>query len=707
MTVNPISAALIGLFLPLAVSALGLFAWRRQGKILDLLATAALFASAVATGLGAYSLGQSGASVSASIPWLWFQGTGIVLSLGIHLDALGALMLFVVQALGLLVLVFSRWYLHGDRFYGKFFVSFAFFVFAMSGVVVAPGLLQAFVCWELVGLGSYFLIGYWHDKPEASEDPDYQAGKPFHATGLIESKLSPSSAQFKAFVVNRVGDFGFLTGLALCAWVVGSWSGFSGGDPLSWSNLFAAVAGGAFGHATFLGLSGAALLTLAGLLIFLGAMGKSAQFPLHVWLPDAMQGPTTASAIIHAATMVAAGVFLTARIYPMLTPEALVAIQWVGAITAFVAATIACVQWDFKAVLAYSTISQLGYMMLGLGAGAAAGGYGAGVSHLFTHAIFKCMLFLGAAAVIHALHGIQDLGRMGGLAKKMPLTALATGVGTLAILGVPGFSAFWSKDAILAAARAKVSLTALDGGVVFAALVPWILGLVTAGLTAFYMGRQWLLAFAGPSRDPHLADHAHDPDKPSVAVLLLLAVFSLQIVWTGSVNPASSHSWLSGMLALPAGGLHAIAPEGLPEELAHVIHVQTMLASVGILAVGLAVAWLLYVFQPARGARTAEWLRRDAPTNLVWKFLANLWFFDKAYDFLFAEGIGRRGGKAVARADLGPACSLDRALDGAAGLSSWAGRFANLFQSGRSGAYAGWTLLALFGALALVLVYAP
>jgi len=707
MNVNPISAALIGLFLPLAVSVLGAFTWRKLGKVLDLLSTGSLLVGAVVTGLGAIALGQSGASVSASIPWLWFEGTGIVFNLGIHIDALGALMLFVVQALGFLVLVFSRWYLHDDRFYGKFFASFSFFVFAMSGVVVAPGLLQAFICWELVGLGSYFLIGYWHDKPEASQDEDYQAGKPFYATGLIESKLSPSSAQFKAFVVNRVGDFGFLSGLALCAWVVSTWSGFKGGDPLAWSTLFGAVADGAFVDASFIGLSGAALLTLAGLLLFLGAMGKSAQFPLHVWLPDAMQGPTTASAIIHAATMVAAGVFLTARIYPMLTPDALVAIQWVGAITAFVAATIACVQWDFKAVLAYSTISQLGYMMLGLGSGSEAGGYGAGVSHLFTHAIFKCMLFLGAAAVIHALHGIQDLNRMGGLAKKMPLTALATGIGTLAILGVPGFSAFWSKDAILAAASAKVTITSVAGGCTFAALVPWLLGLGTAGLTAFYMSRQWFMAFAGKARDQHLVDHAHDPDKPSVVVLLILAFFSLQFVWTGTVNPASSHSWLSGLLNMPLGGLHPTLVEGLPESLSHHFHVQTMIVSVLLMAAGVGVAWFLYVFMPSRGERTAEWIRRDAPTSVAWQFLANLWFIDKAYDLFLVEGLGRRGGKAVAKADLGTCCSLDRAVDEAAGLSGWAGRFANFFQSGRSGAYAGWTLLVAFGALALVLVYAP
>ena len=706
MNVNPVSAALIGLFLPLAVAVLGAFTWRKLGKALDILSVAALLIGAVATGLGARELGQLGEVASVSVPWLWFPGTGLSFEIGIHLDALSAMMLFVVQALGFLVLVFSRWYLHDDRFYGRFFASFVFFIFAMSGVVVAPGLLQAFICWELVGLGSYFLIGYWHDKPEASDDPEYQKGKPWYATGLIESKLSPSSAQFKAFVVNRVGDFGFLSGLALCAWVVGSWKGFQGGDPLAWGTLFGAVAQGAFADFTFLGWSGLALLTLAGLLVFLGAMGKSSQFPLHVWLPDAMQGPTTASAIIHAATMVAAGVFLTARIYPMLTPDALVAIQWVGAITAFVAATIACVQWDFKAVLAYSTISQLGYMMLGLGAGAAAGGYGAGVSHLFTHAVFKCMLFLGAAAVIHGLHGVQDLNRMGGLAKKMPLTALATGIGTLAILGVPGFSAFWSKDMVLAAANAKVAIAAASGEPTWTARIPWLLGLCTAGLTAFYMSRQWFLAFLGKPRDHHLVDHSHDPDKPSIAVLLLMALFSFQAMWTGTVNPASTHSWLSGLLAAPTSGLLGGSGEGLSEELHHHIHVGTMVASILLVVLGVGASWFLYLKRSSIAARTAEWLRRDPGTNLVWQFLANLWFVDKAYDAIFVEGLGRRGGKAVAKADLGTTISLDRTIDGAAGLSTWAGRFANFFQSGRSGAYAGWTLLAVFGALALVLLYA-
>lgn len=692
--------------LPLLVAVPGVFVWRKSGGPLALFALivhALGFAASLA--ILAATLSTPGFEGASTIPWLAFPGTKIVFSLGVHVDALGAMMLAVVQGLGFGVLVVSRWYLHGDRFFGRFFSSFSFFVFSMSGVVIAPGLLQAFICWELVGLGSYFLIGYWHDKPAASKDPEYQAGKPFYATGVDEDRLSPSYAQLKAFLVNRVGDFGFLSGLALCAWIVSSWSGFQGGDPLSWNTLFGAVAGGAFQTGTGLGSTGQALLTIAGILIFLGAMGKSAQFPFHVWLPDAMQGPTTASAIIHAATMVAAGVFLTARITPMLTPEALVFVQWVGAITAIVAATIACVQWDYKAVLAYSTISQLGYMMAGLGAGVAAGGFGAGTGHLFTHAIFKCLLFLGAASVIHGLHGVQDLGRMGGLARKMPFTAIATGAATLAILGVPGFSSFWSKDAILAATSAKVYLASEAGVCTWTALVPHILVTVTAGLTAFYMSRQWILAFLGKSRDQHLADHAHDPDKPTIAVLLVLALLSLQFFWTGSVNPFAPGSWLDAAVVAPVKGVFAGGVPVLEEHVAHHLHVQTMIQTLVLLVLGVGASLWLYLWNPSRGGHVAEDLRRRPVTNLVWQFLANLWFVDRLWTLLGAFGIGIRGSQAVARADLGSGLSLDGAIDGAAGSSRLAGRVVNLFQGGRSGAYAGWTALVLFGLVSLLLLF--
>ena len=697
--------ATIALLLPLAVAVPGLFVWRRHGTLLANLAMGVHALTLIAAISVLATTASTGLDGGASIPWLSFPGTGIVFSVGVHIDGLGALMLLVVHGLAMGVLVVSRWYLQSDRFFGKFFASFSFFVTAMSGVVLAPSLLQAFLFWELVGLGSYLLIGYWHDKPAVRDDAEAQAGKPFFATGLDEARLSPSFAQLKAFLFNRVGDFGFLSGLALCAWVVSSWSGFQGGDPLAWDTLFHAVASGAFQTETVLGPTGNALLTVAGILVFLGAMGKSAQFPLHVWLPDAMQGPTTASAIIHAATMVAAGVFLTARISPMLTPEALVFVMWTGAITAVVAATIACVQWDFKAVLAYSTVSQLGYMMAGLGAGAAAGGYDAGVAHLFTHAIFKCLLFLGAASVIHGLHGVQDLGRMGGLWKKMPFTALATGVATLAILGVPGFSAFWSKDAILAATHAKAFLAREAGTGAWAAVVPHLLLTATAGLTSFYMARQWILAFLGKPRDAHLVDHAHDPDRPTIAVLLILAVLSLQFVWTGSVNPFGTGSWMGSLVSVPAKGLFAAGLPALDPELAHHLHLETMLQTLALLVLGAGAAFWLYQWNIARGGHLAEDLRRRAPTNLAWSFLANLWFLDRLWTLVGGLVVGVRGGRAVARADLGSGFSLDRVLDTAAGSSRLAGWVVNLFQGGRSGAYAGWTALALFGLATVFLLF--
>lgn len=703
MSLFAIAAAV--LLLPLLIALPGAFLWRRAGNALSLAALPVHAAGLVCAAIVLASVTSQGLDAAATIPWLSFPGTGIVLTMGVHLDGLSAFMLLVVQMLAFGVVVVSRWYLHDDRFYGRFFASLSFFVFAMNGVVLASSLLQAFVFWELVGLGSYLLIGYWHDKPAAAHDPEYQAGKPFHATGVDEARLSPSFAQLKAFLLNRVGDFGFVSGLALCAWVVSGWSGFQGGDPLSWDVLFRAVAEGAFEVTSTLGPSGTALLTLAGILVFLGAMGKSAQFPLHVWLPDAMQGPTTASAIIHAATMVAAGVFLVARISPMLTPEALVFVQWVGALTALVAATIACVQWDYKAVLAYSTVSQLGYMMAGLGAGALAGGWNAGVSHLFTHAIFKCLLFLGAASVIHGLHGVQDLGRMGGLWKKMPFTAAATGVATLAILGVPGFSAFWSKDAILAATRAKAFLARDDGGLgACLAVLPHLMVTATAGLTAFYMSRQWILAFLGKGRDHHLVEHAHDPDKPTIAVLLVLAFLSLQFVWTGSINPFGSGSWLDAVVTLPAKGLFAHGIPSLDEELAHHLHLETMIQTMVLLVLGVGAAWGLYLWNPSKGGHLAESLRRRPPSNLAWTFLANLWFLDRLWTVVGGRWIGIGGGKAVAKADLGSGPSLDGAIDVAASTSAFAGRFVNLFQGGRSGAYAGWTALALFGLVLLLLL---
>jgi NADH-quinone oxidoreductase subunit L len=412
---------------------------------------------------------------------------------------MGAIMAVIVAVLATLVLVYNAWYMHGDGLAARFPWQFCLFAFAMLTVVLADNLLMAFIGWELVGLGSYLLIGFWSAKPAASADPEYQRLKGAGARGVLEHRLSPAHAQLKAFVMNRVGDAGFLIGIGAFL-AAGLAAGFR--EPLTWASLAQLAEGGVL-PGSFLGLSGGDLLTLACLGVFCGAVGKSAQFPLHTWLPDAMQGPTTASSIIHAATMVAAGVFLVARLYPVFTPDALAVAGWIGGITCLLAASIACVQWDLKAVLAYSTVSQLGLMFVALGSGAAAGGLQAGIGHLFTHALFKNLLFLCAGAVIHACAGCQDLHRMGGLARRMPLTAIASGLGVLAIIGMPFFSGFWSKDAVLAAAL----LHGQEAG--GAAWGPFLLACAGSLLTAAYMVRWWIRIFAGPERDHAVCHHAH------------------------------------------------------------------------------------------------------------------------------------------------------------------------------------------------------
>lgn len=671
---------------------------KRGGDILSIVAMAASFALSLKAALPVLASGQACAELGRSVlsgeslRWLSFPaGAGLPafsLSLGLRLDQTGAVMLLIVTGLALCVEIFSAWYLHGDRFYTRFFSHFSFFCFAMLGIVLSDNLLMTFVFWELVGVGSYLLIGYWHDKPAVADDAFYQEMKAVDATGILESKLSPAHAQLKAFVMNRVGDFGFLVGLGLFAWA--ALQGGIEGNILSWSNLQLAVNTGAFDRIAFAGLTGSALLTLAGIGVFLGAMGKSAQFPLHTWLPDAMQGPTTASSIIHAATMVAAGVFLTARIHPLLTPDALLFVSWIGAITAFVAATIALVQWDYKAVLAYSTVSQLGYMMIGLGAGNETGGYSAGLSHLFTHALFKCLLFLGAASVIHGCENHQDMNRFGGLLKKMPVTAITSGLAVLAICGLPFFSAFWSKDAIVASAY-----LAAEGREGYGALLawgPWVLAVVTALLTCFYMTRQWTLTFLGTERDHHVTHHAHDPSLPAKAVLILLSLFTFQFLWTGNVNPFATGSWLDA----------ALAPVGVPafeiaETTLHHAHVQTMILATVLGLIGIGSALFLYRKGPVSF--------KIAP---VWKFLANLWFLDRLWDLLWTETFGKRGGKAVSVADLGtdsrlstletaPALSpsLDGVVDGTAFLTGKVGSLLGQLQSNNALIYTGIATLAL------------
>jgi NADH-quinone oxidoreductase subunit L len=389
-----------------------------------------------------------------NIDWMQFGDQWV--QLGWLLDPLASVMLVMVTFVGLLIFIYSIGYMAHDDNFTRFFCFLSLFAGAMLGVIIANSLLLLFMCWEVVGLTSYLLIGFWFQRPAAA------------------------AAAKKAFITTRVGDLGLLIGMVWLYSQAGTLIFYSGGAGTGCLEQNALTAMAA--HATATGM---AVSTAIGLLIFCGAVGKSGQVPLHVWLPDAMEGPTPVSALIHAATMVAAGVYLMARVYPLLTPAALEIVAWVGAITALFAACIAVAQNDIKRILAYSTVSQLGYMMLGLGVG----GVAIGMFHLITHAFFKALLFLGAGSVIHGCTEEQDIRNMGGLRKFLPVTFATYSCGMLALCGFPLFAGFWSKDAILHAAHGwDLSLG------------PFYLGAIGALLTAFYMTRQMYYVFFGQQR---------------------------------------------------------------------------------------------------------------------------------------------------------------------------------------------------------------
>jgi NADH-quinone oxidoreductase subunit L len=465
---------------------------------------------------------HAGAS-EAIVDWVKIPmgASTLLMQFGTRIDNLATTMMLVVTGVGLAIHVYSVGYMHGDPSMGRFFAKLSLFVFSMLGIVVSPNFVQTFVFWELVGVSSYLLIGYYWKKDSAGE------------------------AAKKAFLTNRVGDFGFLLGI-LVVWAAAG--RLTGTYTFDFTALEALVrtADGAY-DVDALG----AMAALGGALVFCGAMGKSAQFPLHVWLPDAMEGPTPVSALMHAATMVAAGVFMIIRCFFLFegTTWAPTLIAWLGGITALLAATIAVTQRDIKKILAYSTLSQLGYMTLALGAGA----YSAGMFHLTTHAFFKALLFLGAGSVIHACH-TQDIFEMGGLRKRMPSTWRTFLIGTLALCGIFPFAGFWSKDEILS------SVLHAEGLPGHTAL--WVLGTFVAGLTAFYMGRCLVVTFLGEHRGPAPADghghgggaHGHEPhESPAVMTvpLWVLAFFSLTVGFLGVPGHANRfeqflHHWHVG-----------------------------------------------------------------------------------------------------------------------------------------------------------------
>ncbi len=445
-------------------------------------------------------------SYHVTYPWLTIQDRFHV-NIGILVDNITAIMLVVVTLVSSLVHLFSVGYMHGDPKYNRFFAYLSIFSFSMLGLVLSESVFFLFIFWELVGLSSYLLIGFWFEKKSAAD------------------------ASKKAFITNRVGDFGFLAGILIL---------FATTGVFGFDEIFAAVGAGK--------LTGT-MLTMAGVGLFCGAVGKSAQFPLHIWLPDAMEGPTPVSALIHAATMVAAGVYLVGRMYPVFTPDALLVIAYTGTITLFIAATIALAQNDIKKILAYSTVSQLGFMVCGLGVG----GYTAGLAHLVTHAGFKACMFLGSGSVIHAVHS-QDIFDMGELRKKMPITFVTFLIGTLAIAGVPFFSGFFSKDMILGDALAFAMLNPKHYAL-------FIVPMFTAGLTAFYMFRLVFVTFFGHARDHHKFDHAHESPFTMAFPLIVLALLSFAF-------PFEHNNWFKTLIVkpksavvLPAGEGHGSAPK--------------------------------------------------------------------------------------------------------------------------------------------------
>lgn len=435
----------------------------RQGDFLGTLAIGISFLLSLAV----FRDVSAGVTASRSIPWMVFGDTKI--TMGFHVDNLAALMLLVVTFVSLMVHLFSIGYMGGDVRYKRYYAMLSFFSFSMLGLVIADNFLGLFIFWELVGLASYLLISHWYEKPDVG------------------------AAAMKAFLTTRLGDISLLLGIVLL---------FTQANTLKFAEL---------GHLAESGALGGTVLTIAALLVFGGAVGKSAQFPLYVWLPDAMAGPTPVSALIHAATMVAAGVYLVARSYGIFlpSPDALTVVAWVGGITAIFAALVAVTRDDIKQVLAYSTVSQLGYMMIGLGVG----GFTAGIFHLTTHAFFKALLFLGSGSVIHGTD-TQDLREMGGLAKKMPITALTWIIGSAALAGIPPFAGFFSKDEILLEAFHKIPA------------LFWI-GVIAAFLTAYYITRATWLAFFGSPRDEHHGAHAHEGGWVMTLPLILLAILSI------------------------------------------------------------------------------------------------------------------------------------------------------------------------------------
>ncbi|HYA56996.1 MAG TPA: NADH-quinone oxidoreductase subunit L [Thermoplasmata archaeon] len=601
--------------------------------------------------IGAGEMMSPGSWTNVQYTWFTLPGAGpfpngFTLVVGTLVDPISALMLIVVTVVGFLVMLYSIEYMHHDRGLPRYYSELSLFLAAMNGLVISNNLLEFFLFWELVGLCSYFLIGFYYEKPSAS------------------------SAAKEAFLVTRVGDVMFLLGIFIL------FSTYATAGPLGSGGW--AANGFVFANGSQPFLAGATAnsttLTVAGIMILGGAAGKSAQFPLHVWLPDAMEGPTTVSALIHAATMVAAGVYLLAvtSVFIGFTSFVSLVIVGIGGFTAFFAATMAVVHPDIKRVIAYSTVSQLGYMVLAVGAGFTM----VGLYHLFTHAFFKALLFLAAGSVIHAI-GTQDLFKMGGLRRAMPLTATAFAVGGLALSGIPPFAGFWSKDDILASVYSQLGA--------HPAYWPFfLLAFAAVFLTAYYIFRAWFLAFSGEkTRDPTLP-HPHEGPWVMQVPLIVLSAFAvgagLFVFWPN----------FQGLL------FHGYGVGGIPPTYG-TTDLLLSAVSVGLAGSGIGVAWLLW-----GNGRVVD-LPSTSAAQPVRRLLLNRYYFKVTYDWIGAKGV-----YTVARAaDFFDQYVIDGTVHGFERGFAWTSDRLRRIQSGVVSDYAAYVVAGLLALFVLLLVVAP
>ena len=597
----------------------------------------------------------------------WMSAGSFKVDFALQMDHLTIVMLLVVTFVSLLVHIYSTGYMAHEEGYYRFFAYMNLFVFFMLTLVLAANIVLMFVGWEGVGLCSYLLIGFWFLKQSA-----INAGK-------------------KAFITTRIGDFGFTIGILLLFWTFSS---------VDFGTIFAKAANMPAESATQAGV-----LTWICLLLFAGAIGKSAQLPLYVWLPDAMEGPTPVSALIHAATMVTAGVYMVARMHPLFSrsPIAMFVVALVGAVTAFYAATIALVQTDIKKVLAYSTVSQLGYMFLGCGVGA----YAAGIFHLMTHAFFKGLLFLAAGSVIHAMGGEQDMRLMGGLRKQIPATYWTMFIATLAIAGIPGFAGFFSKDEILDAAGSGPN----------AHIALWLLGLIAAGLTSFYMFRLIFLTFFGKPRYDEHKVHVHESPRNMTVPLMILALFSIVGGWFAAPHliggPDYFKRFLEPVFSEYAPNpysdlLHTLQEAGIPAQTVSVREYPTETLSpatellhaltgppVILAIIGLLVAWWFYIRRP------------DAPKKLaksvhgLYTLLLNKYYVDEVYATLFIRPFLWISTNVLWH--VVDERVIDGTVNGVADVAREAGGQARELQSGNARSYATWVVIGAVGFTVLML----